>query len=204
MKNARTVRFVFPALALALLLLPDPARGKAHLWRFTEFFSNHDGSVQFIEMVECCGSSEEVRLSQWFIASDSQQYDFPTNLEGDTAHRWLLIATQAFADLPGAPTPDYIIPENFFDPAGDTLRYRMVDTVTIPPDTMPTNGIDSVDRDMNVQTNDPTNFAGESGSVNAAPGIPSLRGGAILGLVVAILAAGVALGRSPRSAPGAR
>ena len=58
------------------------------------------------------------------IVCNAHTYPFPNNLVGPTAHRWILIATQSFAALPGAPTPDYIIPEHFFDPTGDTLRYR--------------------------------------------------------------------------------
>ena len=40
-----------------------------------------------------------------------------------TANTWVLIATAAFAALPGAPTPDYIMPAGFFPTGGGTLNY---------------------------------------------------------------------------------
>lgn len=180
-------------------LIPAAAAAKAHLWRFEEFFSNADGSVQFIEMRECCGSSEETRLRTWDVRSTQNTYLFPGNLTGDTANRYLLLATQSFADLPGAPAPDFIIPPQFFDPQGDTLTYRQADAVTIPAGAMPVDGVASVGRDMTVHVNDPTNFAGVTGSVVAAPSVPSLLPAAVAGLLAAL--AGLGAWRSNPSRP---
>ena len=178
--------------ALLVLLTPAPGLAKAHLWRFDEIFSNADGSIQFIELVECCGSSEETNMDTVSMYSNANTYDFPNDLVGDTAFQWVLIATQSFADLPGAPTPDYIMPPQFFDPHGDTLVYRTLDTVVIPPGAMPTNGVDSIDRNLNVQTNNPQNFAGDSGSVIAYASVPVLSP-ALLGGLCALLAGSGAL-----------
>ena len=134
-----------PAAALLVLALAWPCQAKNHLWRFTEFFSTPDGTVQFVEMQECCGSDAETNMAATFIASNANTYDFPNDLPGPTAFRWILIATQDFADLPGAPTPDYIIPDGFFDPTGDTLRYRgTTDLVELEPGALPVDGSHSL------------------------------------------------------------
>jgi len=166
-------------VAMALLGVAPAAHAKNHLWRFTEFFSNADGTIQFVEMRECCGSDVEVQMGSTYIRSNANTYDFPNNLVGLTAHRWALIATQGFADLPGAPTPDYIMPDGFFDPAGDTLRYRGVtDLVTLAPGALPTDGVHSIERDLDTQAltvivNSPTNFAGVTGSVGLPTPVPT-------------------------------
>jgi hypothetical protein len=170
-----------PLAALLLLAIALPCHAKNHLWKFTEFFSNHDGTIQFIEMQECCGSDVETQMSNPNAALESNAhiFHFPNDLVGPTAHRWILIATQSFADLPGAPTPDYIIPERFFDENGDTLRYRFgTDIVVLQPGALPLGGTHSIDRDLTSGAltrivNNPINFAGETGSVTVPPGIPA-------------------------------
>ncbi len=165
-------------IVIALLFLALPCQAKNHLWRFTEFFSNRDGTIQFIEMQECCGSDLETQMSATQIVSNAHTFPFPNDLPGPTADRWLLIATQGFAALPGAPTPDYIMPDHFFHPGSDTLRYRgTTDIVTLQTGALPTDGIHSIDRDLitgelSVIVNNPINFAGVQGSVTAPPGIP--------------------------------
>src|SRR5262245_56448083 len=165
-----------PLLALAIAL---PCHAKNHLWKFTEFFSNVDGSIQFIEMQECCGSAVETQMASTVIESSAHTYSFPNNLVGSTAHRWLLVATQRFANLPGAPTPDYIMPERFFDPLGDTLRYRFgTDIVVLQPGALPLDGRHSIDRSLSsgaltAIVNNPINFADQTGSVTAPLGVPA-------------------------------
>jgi hypothetical protein len=163
------------------LLTATPAHAKNHLWRFTEVFSNASGSIQFIEMQECCGADEETEMAATSITSNTGTYNFANNLSGPTGHRWLLVATQGFAHLPGAPVPDYIMPDRFFNPASDTLRYRGVtDMIQFAPGAgaLPTDGIDSIQRDLQTGTttvgvNNPINFAGQVGSVNAAAAVPA-------------------------------
>jgi hypothetical protein len=165
----------FALLGVALGLLPaSPAYAKNHLWRFTEVFSNAAGTIQFIEMQECCGADEETQMSATSITSNTATYNFPNDLSGPTGHRWLLVATQGFANLPGAPTPDYIMPNGFFNPAGDALRYRGVtDMIQFAAGQLPTDGINSIQRDLQtglttVGVNTPIDFAGKTGTVNAA------------------------------------
>jgi hypothetical protein len=176
MKSFNRRVFAGAALIMGLLLLAAPVQDKNHLWKFSEFFSNGDGTIQFIEMQECCASDAETQLSAAAIASDANTYTFTADLPGPTGNKRILIATAGFAALAGAPTPDYIIPDGFFDPAGDTLRYRgTFDIVLLAPGAMPTDdGVTSLERVwpsivLTPIVNTPTNFAGVSGSVMLAP-----------------------------------
>jgi serralysin len=145
-----------------------------HLWTFSEFFSNADGSVQFIEMVSS-GPSENVAAgAQIRTTSGNNVFSFPGNLSGNTQSRRLLIATAGFASLPGAPTPDFTLPStSFFNPAGDTIRlfsplFGEFHSRTFT--SVPTDGVMSRVYPMNTPAiNSPTNFAGSTGSVNLAP-----------------------------------
>ncbi len=156
-------------LVLLLVALPQSALAKAHLWRFTEVFSNADGSVQFIEMfVFDPAGVAEWQLDNMLLESSANSWRFPNDLpQENTFQRWMLIATPAFADLPGAPTPDYVVPAGFFDPAGDELRYRTaIDALELPPGAVPVDGVHAYLRDGSTAANTPTNFAGETGTLD--------------------------------------
>jgi hypothetical protein len=165
-------------LGLAGILLPSSALAKSHLWRFDEVFSNADGSIQFIEMfVSDPNGTHETFIAGKLLESDTQTYVFPNDLPNEnTFQTWILIATPSFATLPGAPTPDFVIPANFFDPTGDELRYRTsIDLLTIPDDgSFPTDGTLGYLRDGTIAANSPTNFAGQSASVDARPCVDGL------------------------------
>src|SRR5215471_18716674 len=95
------------------------------------------------------GADEETQMGSTSITSNAATYNFPNNLSGPTGHRWIVIATHGFAQLPGAPAPDYIMPDGFFNPVADTLRYRGVtDMIQFAVGELPTNGIDSLQRDL--------------------------------------------------------
>ena len=111
-------------LAVIAILFAAPGQAKNHLWKFSELYSNSDGTIQFIEMQECCGSDVEVEMSTADITTNSGTYSFPNDLSGPTANTRILIATAGFAALPGAPTPDYVIPDRFFEPTGDEVKVR--------------------------------------------------------------------------------
>ncbi len=160
---------LFTGIVLAIAFLPAAGESASHQWRFNEVFSNTDGSVQFIEMKECCGFSSEHELSgKWLQAvAVDRRYSFRGNLTGDTANRHLLLATQGFADLPGAPTPDFILPDGFLPVAGETLEYWMYTNATWTYGALPTDGVTAMNADGSTTINSPTNYAGDSGSVNA-------------------------------------
>ncbi len=182
----RTIVLGLICVALLTLAAP-PALAGSHLWVIHEVFSSADGSVQFIEMEECCGADNEIFINGRWILSDTtgNQFVFPANLPpGTTANAHLLLATEAFAALPGAPTPDYIISENFFDLHEDTLNYWLYTAAKFPfgLGDLPTNGTDSlvcVTGDAGgctataTEVNSPTNFDGDTGSVEAGPCNPA-------------------------------
>src|SRR5262245_7898552 len=103
----------------------EPVPPNSHLWIVNELYSSPDRTVQFIELWECCGSTIETDLAGLPVFSLSHSFSFPSNITGNTAHRYLLLGTAAYAALPGAPAPDYIIPGNFFSTVSDTVRWHI-------------------------------------------------------------------------------
>ena len=84
-------------------------------------------------------------------------------------------------------TPDYILPDGFFDPSGDTVVWWFYQTIVIPPGVMPVeDGLSiSVDNPAAptgyvVGLNSPTNLLGETGTVILPLEVPSLPGGWIV------------------------
>jgi len=155
---------------------PEPEPLCSHLWIVNELFSSPDGQVQFIELWECCGSTIETQLAGKDVFSLSHSFVFPSDITGNTAHRHLLLATATFAALPGAPTPDQIIPPNFFAVTGDTVRWYVYPnaTVSFSGGQIPLDGVHSLNHDLTTGINSPTNYAGQSGSVSlvSVPAVP--------------------------------
>ncbi len=144
----------------------------SHSWDIMEVFSNADGTIQFIEMKETNGLNNETNLGGLTITSDAtgNVFTFPNNLQAPTAKRNLLLATSGFAELPGAPTPDFTLPDGFFGIDGDTLQYHVYDTYVFGPGELPTDCVHSLDRQGQEQVNSPTNYDGETGSVDCNGG----------------------------------
>jgi hypothetical protein len=86
------------------------------------------------------------------------------------------MATAAFAALPGAPTPDRTIPNNFIVMATDaSVEFDPWNTATWTAGTLPTNGIRSltrtaVDSPLTEADNTPTNYAGVTATIDASGG----------------------------------
>ena len=148
-----------------------------HLWKIDQVFSSADGKVQFIELHD--PSNGENHTSGHFISSNENKFTFPTDLSTDaTANMHFLIGTQSYAALPGAVKPDYIIPDNFFNPAGDSFDYADVDTFSFTSGQMPTDGVNALFRDVNsgnlsTGKNQETNLEGQSGSVTVSAAQPN-------------------------------
>jgi hypothetical protein len=170
------------ALLALLSLGTSSAHAIFHLWDVAEVFSNTDGSVQFIELVNPTSTSGETGATTAHLhsASGNKTYFFPNNLVGSSANKRLLIATAGFGSLPGGVAPDFPtlpLPANFFNPAGDTISIIVnccgtVDSKTFGP--VPTNGVLSLHfppAGGSQLTNSPTNYAGATGSVNLTPPI---------------------------------
>jgi len=173
-----------PIAALLGLALAGSASAGHHNWDFTEIFSNADGSVQFIEMFST--GNNEAGVGPFTVTAGANSFQFVTNLPSTaTANTWLLIGTTAFASLSGAPTPDYVLPDNFFSTAGGTLNYAS-GTDVWNYGAVPTDGVSSLVRDGSTPTNSPTAFPNVSGSVNANPVVPSTTSWALI-LTVGVL-----------------
>lgn len=145
----------------------------SHLWDVNEVFSNADGTIQFVELWESYGAEFEGGVAGHPISSAYFGHAFviENNLVPPTTNRYLLFATQAFADLPGAPTPDQIIPPGvvpFFHVGGDIVTYHPYDSFAFGA--VPTDGIHSLNRLGGIAINSPTNYAGQTGSVDASGG----------------------------------
>jgi hypothetical protein len=182
-------RWMSLAVAATLFSLAGPARAGHHSWFFTEIFSNASGTVQFIEM--SCPNNGEAGLGPFSMVAGANTFNFVTNLpSASTANTWVLMGTPAFAALSGAPTPDYVLPSNFFSPAGGTLNYASGIQIWNYP-AVPTNGVLALLRNGSTAVNTPKNFAGVQGQVNAGPppAVPSFAAWGLILLVGAMLLA---------------
>jgi hypothetical protein len=176
MTRAQSVSLV----GLCLLGLgPRPAIAGIHTWDVSELFSNADGTIQFVELVEAGGGDFETGVSGGTIHSNLHDFTWSSSPVTNTANKKYLVATPAFAALTGAPTPDAIIsPASnipFFSPDGfvtfvvyDTCTFGSGSLPPVPP--VPTNGVGSLNcvTDTIALNNSPTNYAGATGSVKAA------------------------------------
>jgi hypothetical protein len=165
------------AILAASGLLAATASASYHTFRINEVYSNPSGTVQFIEMREILGfGGQQFVTSAPDIKSNGNDFVFPSNLtSGLTANKNFLLGTSAYAAIAGAPAPDYTIPANFFNPAGDTLQYGTtgpdgtVDLTTfgaLPGSaTQSLNRVGTSGNSYTTATNSPTNFAGATGSV---------------------------------------
>lgn len=140
-----------------------------HIFHINEVYSNADGSVQFIEFV---GDADGQHLwAGHSITStngtNTNTYPISTDLpSAATNGKSVLVATQGFADL-GIVTPDYIIPNGFLFTANGTVNFPGMLGGNLPYAQLPTDGTLSLNRDGSTGTNSPTNFAGNTGTVQS-------------------------------------
>jgi hypothetical protein len=162
-------------------LAAPAALASFHTFQIEQLYSNADGSVQFIVMHENSNANGENLWAGHTLDSThagvTKVYVFPDDLPGGsmggyyytpspTANKRVLIATRAFAAL-GIVTPDYEIPNGFLPTDGGTLNYAGVDQWTYA--SLPTDGANAINRNGVEIPNLATNFAGQTGSVVAAP-----------------------------------
>lgn len=184
------VRFARMLAFVALVMIaPLSARAPSHLWRFEQFYSSNDRKVQFIVMREIGGSEIETNLSEHWYATNSYNQSHTqllgTDLPFGTANKAFLVGTQTYQAMalasPTLPDADYVLPDGFLDPAGDTVVWWFYQTLVIPPGLMPHDGYHSLKvvnpaspGSWQVIPNQPINFAGQSGSIpQAVPAQPS-------------------------------
>ena len=166
-------RILFIALALMLGISIAPARAEFHLFRIDQVFSNADGTIQYVVMLESTGSNGEgfwrnKTLETTDLAGMKREISFPSDLPSQvTASRKVLIATSGFAAL-NLVTPDFTIPSGFIPVGGGKLDYASgIDQITFGA--LPTDGATAINRNGTPVPAMPTNFAGVSAPVNLAP-----------------------------------
>jgi hypothetical protein len=132
---------------------------------FNEVYSNADATVQFIEMFTSV-ANQEFTSGQSIEATQggsTNTFVFPSNTPAPTAGHHLLLATAGFAELPGVPTPDFIIPDNFmFQPNGMVeLIGPLTDSITYTA--LPSDGTYSLAGDgTTTQISSPKNYGDET------------------------------------------
>ena len=161
-------------LLFSLLIIPTIGKSAFHLWDIAEIYSSDDGSVQFIELV--CDVNNQQFLSGHDLFADSDgnvvTFTFPSNSGSPTADKRLLIATASFASLPGAVTPDFTLPDNFFNPTATAIQINFGPNshiVNFSGSDVPSDGMSSIDDNLVSAVNSPTNFAGDTGSIFVEP-----------------------------------
>jgi len=160
---------------LVLAVVGGEATAGGHTWRIKEIFSNADGTVQFIEVWESLGGAGEVATQGHSLVSGTNSVPVNGPVASPTSFRRLLFGTLDFQALPGAPAVDQTIVSNFFNQNGDTITYTGLDAQSFGPGVLPTDGLNSLNRDGTTGLNSPENYAQQVGSVDASPqpaGVP--------------------------------
>lgn len=205
------MRSLWIATVLVALSLPAIANAGHHQWTISELFSNHDGTVQFVELL---GNSDNeqgigpfnvdtspIGTTGSVMTTVNLAPNLPTNL---TNGRYLLIGTAGYMTLAaqqGAPAPDRIMPDNFLELDVDTVRYAGIGPTDLSYTAggLPTDGIDSLDTENpGGSVNTPQNFdLTGSGPIDASvASVPALPYTAVfLAGALFIVATGVLLRR---------
>lgn len=164
-------------ISALVLLAAGAANAGIHTWDVREVFSNQDGTIQYIELIDAGAGGGETGVGNGALTSSLNTFSWSNGaVAPPTNGKSYLIATAAFDALPGGPTPDVIIPATdvpFFNPAGDTISFSGVDSLVFGA--VPTNGTDSFDEIAGVGPNTPKNYAGVQGNVDAGgpPAVPT-------------------------------
>jgi len=171
---------VLAGMVIAVTVLFSlPAMSGSHTWVINEIYSNADGTLQFVEM--WTPSPNEFQIGGKSVhANAASSSTFPANLPmNSTTNKHLLLATSGFAALPGAPTPDLTIPSGFFNINGDTIQWHIyvASILSFGLGDLPTDGIQSLNKDGTTGPATPTNFADDT---FAPPGVRGVRVAKIL------------------------
>ena len=162
--------------SLVVIFAAGNAQATFHLWRMTQFYSNADGTVQYVELIALAGNQQFINghTITSTQGSTTHSYTFPSDLPDQsatttggyygtvTSYRSMLIATQGFAAL-NVVAPDYIAPNGFLFTTNGTLNYAGSDVFTYA--SLPTDGRLALNRDGSTPVNRPKNFDGISGTI---------------------------------------
>lgn len=162
-------------MAIGLLSIPvGLAWAGGHTWDINEVFTDSTGTIQFVEIRETGGGANETAVNGHNITSTNPARSYlipPPGRTPPTSFKTLLFATPAFVGLPGAPTPDYVFPAGsvpFINIVGaaNTVSYTPFDAWTYGAGLLPTDGVHSLTRSLTTPCNSPTNYAGQTGTIN--------------------------------------
>jgi hypothetical protein len=166
------LRFILRTAAFALATVAAPgALATFHTFRIDQVYSNADGTIQFVVLVEATGSNGEHLWAGHELTSkpaneSPRTFVFPTNLPNRvTARKRVLVGTASFAAL-GIVTPDYVIPDRFIATTLGAVNFADVSELAYTA--LPTDGVLALNLLRQTVQNVSTNFAGQSGSVTAA------------------------------------
>ena len=135
MKNQSCSRRVTLSILSISILFTSNAWGAIHGWDVHEVFSNEDGTIQFVELVEALGLNGENLFANRALISDGAIVVTLANIAFQTANKKYLFATAGAAALPDFPTPDFALPDGFLNTAGDTIKFCQNVTCSLPIDT---------------------------------------------------------------------
>jgi len=191
------------SVGVAAVCTAGVATAGVHTWDVNEVFTDASGQIQFVELWESAGGTGETGVPGQTMSNGNAAQNFTISgpsLVGPSTNKYYLLGTAAFAALPGAPTPDAIIPPgslpNFVVSGGATISFGGFDSWATG--TVPTDGVNSLTRvspAAGVLPNTPTNYAGVTGTVNAAPAVPSSSWPTALGMLALLAGTGAVAAR---------
>ena len=150
----------------AALALATPAQAAFHLWNICEVYTDASGSLQFIEFFTTFGFQQSVGAQTIFVTNAANtvthSFTIPAHLPSDSASHAFLIGTAGITNF-GAPTPNYIIPTNFFFNDGGRIKFFGANSG--PYTALPTDGSLSRTWAGGNAVNTPQNFAGTVGQI---------------------------------------
>lgn len=156
-------------LCLLCFLLALRANAQLYPWSINEIYSSSDGTIQFIELNTqdapngLLGSG--YMFTSWNAAETvSHSYYSEVSQFSGGGNQTLLFATSGFTHLPGAITPDYIMPEGFlFTPAGKLTvqTYGLNLSSSLSYSDLPIDATEALDANGDIVSAIAENFAGQ-------------------------------------------
>src|SRR5262245_25964614 len=125
-----SVLIVVGAFFLTALFLSPRTEATNHITQIRQVMTgfNGDSSIQFVEMRMSDASQNDWANRTRLVFSNAVgtevgEFLITSNPPGGT-NRSVLFATQAFANLPGAPVPDFIIPAGLLRPGSGKVCFK--------------------------------------------------------------------------------
>jgi len=143
-----------------------------HLWQVHSVFSNAEGTVQYVQLrneasgeTALSGKTLQARNAAGVVTNT---FTFNRNLTGETANRFLLLATPGFAALAGGIEPDFELPAGFVPTGGGSINFAGLNTLTYTAADLPKNGKQARSSGGLIPSN-PQNFSQQQAQIAIAP-----------------------------------